>query len=103
MMRQTACVVGNSSSGIIEAPTLRIPVLNIGDRQKGRHHCRNVVDCDGTPRDLERAFNQVRSEDFQAMLSQIEPYYGDGHTTGRIKKHLKEMRLGAFRKSLLSR
>lgn len=41
-MKQVECVIGNSSSGIVEAPFLGIPVINIGNRQKGRHICKNV-------------------------------------------------------------
>ena len=41
-MRKAACLVGNSSAGIMEAPLMKLPVINIGNRQKGRLHCENV-------------------------------------------------------------
>ena len=84
-MQQTVGVVGNSSSGIVEAPFLGIPVINIGDRQKGRHLCKNVIQCDRTRASINAAFEK--------MLAQpkiIDTYYGDGHTSQFIITKLKE-------------
>jgi UDP-N-acetylglucosamine 2-epimerase len=47
-MQQTIGVIGNSSSGIVEAPFLGIPVINSGDRQRGRYLCKNVIQSDIT-------------------------------------------------------
>ena len=84
-MQQAAGVIGNSSSGIVEAPFLGIPVINIGDRQKGRHLCRNVIQCGRDSASIQDAFAK--------MLQQpkiVDNYYGDGHTAARIIKHIKE-------------
>lgn len=84
-MRQAAGVLGNSSSGIVEAPFLGIPVLNIGDRQKGRHLCQNVIQCG-------RSYNEIK-EAVGAMLKQpaiIDTYYGDGHTANKVVAHIKQ-------------
>jgi UDP-N-acetylglucosamine 2-epimerase len=84
-MQQTVGVIGNSSSGIVEAPFLGIPVVNIGDRQKGRYLCKNVIQCDRTKVAIEDAFKK--------MLVQpkiVDNYYGDGHTSGFIITKLKE-------------
>lgn len=84
-MQQAVGVIGNSSSGIVEAPFLGIPVINIGDRQKGRHLCKNVIQCERTKNAIEEAFNR--------MLSQpkiVDTYYGDGHTSEYIIRKLKE-------------
>ncbi len=84
-MRQSAGVVGNSSSGIVEAPFLGIPVVNIGERQKGRYLCKNVIQCD--------RYKNAISIAFQKMLSQpkiIDTYYGDGHTSDFIVAKIKE-------------
>ena len=83
-MRQAAGVLGNSSSGIVEAPFLGIPVVNIGDRQRGRHLCRNVIQCG-------RLFDEIRSA-VTAMLQQpimVDTAYGDGHTESKIVSHIK--------------
>lgn len=88
-MQQAAGVIGNSSSGIVEAPFLGIPVINIGDRQKGRHLCKNVIQCDRT--------EPAIAEAFKRMLVQpkiVDTYYGDGHTSEVIIEKLKEW-LGA--------
>lgn len=84
-MQQTVGVIGNSSSGIVEAPFLGIPVINIGDRQKGRYLCKNVIQCDRTKVAIEDAFKK--------MLVQpkiVDNYYGDGHTSEFIITKLKE-------------
>lgn len=84
-MQQTVGVIGNSSSGIVEAPFLGIPVINIGDRQKGRHMCKNVIQCDRTWESINAAFVK--------MLAQpkiVDTFYGDGHTSEFIITKLKE-------------
>lgn len=84
-MKQAAGVIGNSSSGIVEAPFLGIPVVNIGDRQKGRHLCKNVIQCGRSFEDMQKAV--------KAMLKQpiiVDTYYGDGHTSGIVVRIIKE-------------
>ena len=84
-MRQADGVIGNSSSGIVEAPFLGIPVINIGDRQKGRHLCKNVIQSSRAKDDIHSAFEK--------MLMQpriIDSYYGDGHTSAFVIEKLKE-------------
>ena len=84
-MQQTVGVIGNSSSGIVEAPFLGIPVINIGDRQKGRHLCKNVIQSDRTKEAIEEAFNKMF-----AQPKIVDTYYGDGHTSEYIITKLKE-------------
>lgn len=84
-MQQTVGVIGNSSSGIVEAPFLGIPVINIGDRQKGRHLCKNVIQCDRTKVAIAEAFNKMF---IQSKI--VDTYYGDGHTSEFIITKLKE-------------
>lgn len=84
-MQQAAGVIGNSSSGIVEAPFLGIPVVNIGDRQKGRHLCKNVIQCDRSRGGIHNAIEK--------MLQQpkiVDTYYGDGRTAVRIIQHIKD-------------
>lgn len=84
-MQQAAGVIGNSSSGIVEAPFLGIPVVNIGDRQKGRHLCKNVIQCERDEESIRGAFTR--------MLKQpgiVDTYYGDGHTAAKIIKQIKK-------------
>ena len=80
-MKQAACVIGNSSSGIVEAPSLAIPVVNIGNRQKGRYQCANIVQCDsslaGICAALERAMH------LNVKMADLD-YWGTGHASEKI-------------------
>lgn len=83
-MKQADGVIGNSSSGIVEAPFLGIPVINIGDRQKGRHLCKNVIQCGHNADDIYAAFCLM-----QKQRRIIDYYYGDGHTSDLVVEKLK--------------
>ena len=83
-MRQAAGVIGNSSSGIVEAPFLGIPVVNIGDRQKGRFLCKNVIQCNRDIASIEDAFCKMLTQP-----KMVDTYYGDGHTSAYIIEKLK--------------
>jgi UDP-hydrolysing UDP-N-acetyl-D-glucosamine 2-epimerase len=83
LLAGAAAIVGNSSSGIIEAPMLGVPAVNVGDRQRGRTRGDNVLD---VPADGERIADAIRravDPSFRAALSRTSPY-GDGHTAPRI-------------------
>lgn len=81
-MRQAHFVIGNSSSGIIEAPFLKIPVINIGGRQKGRYKCSNVIQC--SPQ-LEAIKHAIRLIDSGRIVDGTDlNYWGDGHTSEKI-------------------
>lgn len=83
IMRQVECLVGNSSSGIIEAPFLGIPVINIGNRQKGRHICRNVCCCTSLTDSILNAF--LHLSDYK----KADKYWGDGYASERIITQVK--------------
>lgn len=88
-MKHADMVVGNSSSGIVEAPFMGTPVVNIGERQKGRHICKNVIDCDRTIRGINEAISKA------VTASRIvDTYWGDGHTSERIVKKIKDYLFG---------
>lgn len=78
-------VLGNSSSGIIEAPALGTPTVNIGDRQKGRLMADTVVSCDTVCENIIKAMEVARN-----MEHKLSYDYGDGNTSGRIVTHIKE-------------
>ena len=85
-MKEVICVVGNSSSGIVETPHLGIPTVNIGDRQKGRHMCGNIISCGRSSPEIKNAINRSISH------GKYEPdkYFGDGHASEIIVKVIKE-------------
>ena len=77
-------IVGNSSSGIIEAPSLGKPSVNIGSRQQGRIRADSVIDCDPAASDITRAIRKALSVPFAEFCRSVKNPYGDGKTAGRI-------------------
>lgn len=85
-MAQAYCVAGNSSSGIVEAPFLAVPVINIGLRQEGRHRCANIIDVPNcTEASLKAALAQIPT-----MHPQSDTYWGDGETSQKIVDQIKD-------------
>ena len=87
-MKYADMVVGNSSSGIIEAPFMGTPVVNIGDRQKGRHICQNVICCSHSKDDISEALDRAMQAD-----RMVDTYWGDGHSSQRIVSEIKKFLL----------
>lgn len=92
-------VIGNSSSGLIEAPAFKVPTINIGDRQKGRIRAESVIDCESEHEKIISAIKKAQSEGFIAGLRDMENPYGDGRTSVRIVETIKK-RLGNNKESL---
>ncbi len=86
-------VVGNSSSGLIEAPSFQIATINIGDRQKGRVMASSVLNCKPSTKDILSSFDKINSSEFQDNLKATINPYGDGKTAKRIIKILKNIKL----------
>ncbi len=82
-------VVGNSSSGIAEAPSFGIGTINIGDRQKGRIKVSSIIDCEPTQESIRKAFQKLYSDEFQNNLSNIQNPYGDGIVSKKILQTIK--------------
>ena len=83
------CVIGNSSSGIVEAPTFNIGTINIGNRQKGRIKSQSVIDCDPEEKSILKAISILYSKRFQKILKNIENPYGNGRASKKIVSILK--------------
>ena len=86
-------VVGNSSSGLTEAPIFGIGTINIGDRQKGRINLVSVINCNPTKESISNAFNELYSERFQKALNVVKSPYGNGGTSEKIKNIVKNFDL----------
>ncbi len=71
-LKYCAAVVGNSSSGIYEAPSFHVPTLNIGDRQKGRLRGESVVDADATFESIKGGLKKVLSDDFRSYVKTVK-------------------------------
>ncbi|QQR81178.1 MAG: UDP-N-acetylglucosamine 2-epimerase (hydrolyzing) [Deltaproteobacteria bacterium] len=78
LARCVDAVVGNSSSGIIEIPSLKIPTVNIGNRQKGRVMARSIVSCKPTYSDIKSALQKVLNRRFKENLKEGNPYNSPG-------------------------
>jgi UDP-N-acetylglucosamine 2-epimerase (non-hydrolysing)/GDP/UDP-N,N'-diacetylbacillosamine 2-epimerase (hydrolysing) len=90
-------MIGNSSSGLIEGPTLKIPVVNIGRRQDGRVKAGNVIDTGTSGKDIARGIGTALSGEFARRIAGVANPYdlsGDGKTSLRIKETLKAVPLG---------
>jgi len=92
-LKYCSLVIGNSSSGLIEAPLFKVPTINIGDRQRGRLKAQSVIDCLPIRDEIIRAIKQSQSENFQNKLSSVESLYGMGNTAALIKEKLKHIDL----------
>ncbi len=94
LLKNASFMVGNSSSGIIEAPSFELPVVNIGNRQKGRLRAVNVIDvpiCEKNK--VEAAINKAMSTGFRDSLKGLRNPYGDGKTSDKIVEVLKTVSL----------
>jgi UDP-N-acetylglucosamine 2-epimerase (non-hydrolysing)/GDP/UDP-N,N'-diacetylbacillosamine 2-epimerase (hydrolysing) len=92
-------MIGNSSSGLTEAPSLGLPVVNIGDRQKGRVRAGNIVDVGCSTSEIKRGIQIALSEPFRASARRSRnPYdpHRDGKTSYRIKETLRTLELGDY-------
>ena len=95
LMACAGAMVGNSSSGIIEAPSFKLPVVNIGSRQKGRIRGENVLDVGYSRVEIREAITRAISPEFRAGLINLVNPYGDGHAAEKIVRKLKEITLGS--------
>ena len=77
-------VVGNSSSGVIEAPSLCTGTVNIGDRQRGRVRAASIIDCDSNEKSIAVALKTLLSNDFQSKLKDVENPHGSGNVSEKI-------------------
>lgn len=94
LMRSAAALVGNSSSGILEAPSFRIPVVNIGTRQHGRLQAGNILNVPFERNAISRAVRFALDDPgFRKSLAACENLYGDGRTAERVTDILSRLKL----------
>lgn len=92
-LRYVDGVVGNSSSGIIEAPSFHIGTINIGDRQQGRTKAQSVLDCSPTKASIQQALKTLYSDPFKKRLPMVENPYDGGNASEKICDVLKHAEL----------
>ena len=86
-------IVGNSSSGLLEAPTFRVGTINIGDRQKGRLKAKSIIDCEPNKASIKQAIENLYSKDFQNILPIVENPYGKGNASEKILEILLKVKI----------
>jgi UDP-hydrolysing UDP-N-acetyl-D-glucosamine 2-epimerase len=84
LLRHAALLIGNSSSGIMEAASFALPVVNVGFRQKGRERARNVLDAEPETNAILARIEEGMSSEFRASLAGMANPYGDGHAAEKI-------------------
>ncbi len=87
LMREVDVIVGNSSSGLYEAPSFKVPAVNIGDRQRGRLAAASVLHCAPMRDDIRATIDRALAFD----CKDVENPYGDGHSAARIVEALRAM------------
>ena len=93
LMNLSLAMVGNSSSGIIEAASFKLPVVNVGDRQKGRLKPSNVVDAEVSKQDIMLGIQWASSNEFQRQIKDLVNPYGDGAASERIVSKIRDIPL----------
>ena len=94
LMKYTDVMIGNSSSGIIESPSFKLPVVNIGDRQKGRLRNKNIIDVGNNEIEIIEGINKaLYNKQFINSLNDLENVYGDGTTSEKVVKILKTIEI----------
>ena len=83
-LKYSKFVIGNSSSGIIEAPSFKIPTINIGDRQKGRIQAKSVINCAPEKGQIKSAINKALNHEYRNKIFNVKNPYGDGNTSQKI-------------------
>lgn len=91
-------VVGNSSSGLLEAPSFKVGTVNIGDRQRGRVKADSVIDCLPSKKAIQSAIAKLYSPNFQKKLRNVKNPYGSGSSAPKIIKVLKRKQLVDIKK-----
>lgn len=94
-------MIGNSSSGIHEAVSFQLPVVNVGPRQAGRLRPRNVLDCPSDTASISRAVSRALSDEFRKSLADLKNPYGDGRAGEKLVAHLE--RFVPFKETLLQK
>ena len=92
LLKVADLMLGNSSSGMIEAPAVGLPTVNVGDRQRGRIRGASILDVAPDPRAVLSAITHSQTLDFRRLVRDAEPPYGKGNTAERIVALLRSWR-----------
>jgi GDP/UDP-N,N'-diacetylbacillosamine 2-epimerase (hydrolysing) len=91
VFKNSKIMVGNSSAGILEAPSIPIPVINVGNRQRGRVANDNIIFCDSDFSAIDSSIKKALSPDFLEIVANVVNIYGDGKSAERAYCFIKEI------------
>ena len=92
LLRYATSLIGNSSSGLLEAPSFNLPAINIGSRQRGRISAESVIYIDHNKKNIVEAIDKVRNDtNFIEMVNKCVSPYGNGNTTEKVIRVLKNL------------
>lgn len=91
LMKYAEFVLGNSSSGIIEAPVFQVPTINIGDRQRGRLQSKSIINCKTDSNSIAAAIQTAMSDEYKSMCKNVISPYGSGNTGKQIAHKVMEV------------
>ncbi|MBR4173949.1 MAG: UDP-N-acetylglucosamine 2-epimerase [Lachnospiraceae bacterium] len=89
-LKYSEMMIGNSSSGTTEGPAMKIPVIDIGDRQKGRVFSKCAIHCEPLCESINEAIRKAASEEFKQIAKSVVNPFGDGSTSEKMTEILKE-------------
>ena len=94
LLKYSVCLIGNSSSGIIETPFLHVPSINIGTRQNKRLHSNSTIDVDYNKAEIKNAINKIlNNKKFRKKINRDLGLYGDGNSSKKIISILENLDL----------
>jgi UDP-N-acetylglucosamine 2-epimerase (non-hydrolysing)/GDP/UDP-N,N'-diacetylbacillosamine 2-epimerase (hydrolysing) len=93
LLKQADLMIGNSSSGIMETASLKLPAINIGIRQKGREQAENIIDVDADSEQIISAINRALTSTFIESIQDVVNPYGDGHAAEKIHQVLSTLKI----------
>ena len=84
VLKKVDCIIGNSSSGIIEAPSSETLSINIGQRQEGRDFCKSIINVDENRRNIDKAINKIYKNDYFKIIKTQTKHYEKKNTSNKI-------------------
>ncbi len=103
LMKYSNLLIGNSSCGIREAPSFKLPVINIGSRQKRRLRAKNVIDVDHKVYQIKKALDYaLNNKKFRKILKKVRNPYGDGKASDKIVSILKNLNLNRITNKVIN-
>lgn len=93
LLNNVDLLIGNSSGGLIESPMFKLPVVNIGDRNRGRESGDNVINVAPVYSEIEKGVSKAFSDEFKAFCKMVKNPYGDGKASDRIIKILENLEI----------